>query len=238
MKLYFCTRLTKERDLARTELEVRKHDLEKLETDLNRVSSENDRLKTEQNSVTNGLEKGSKEILESKENEIQKLGERVKSLEAEVQMLKEDKNALEKQKNDLEKALQNGASEKHDNIDGAESKENKKKIIELTEQIKIYKSELNDKQKEFQHEKQELQKVIEELRVSKGGGDLPPDVEALNKELNKAQIEVKEAAVERERFQSQLEMLVQELEQKQVSFRSVTLIFPSLKNIAALHEVA
>ena len=81
-----------------------------------------------------------------------------------------------------------------------------------------------DKQKEFQHEKQELQKVIEELRVAKGGGALPPDVEALNKELSKAQTEVKEAAVERERFQSQLEMLVQELEQKQVSFRSVILM--------------
>ena len=217
----FLCRLTKERDLARTELEVRKHDLDKLETDLKVIASENDRLKSEQNSVTNGLEKGSKEILESKENEIQKLGERVKSLEAEVQMLKEDKSALEKQKNDLEKALQNGDS-KHDNVDGAAVAENQKKIIDLTEQIKIYKSELADKQKEFQHEKQELQKVIEELRVAKGGGDLPPDVEALNKELSKAQKEVKEAAVERERFQSQLEMLVQELEQKQVSFQSIT----------------
>ena len=116
--------------MARTELEVRKHDLDKLETDLKLIANENDRLKSEQNSVTNGLEKGSKEILESKENEIQKLGERVKSLEAEVQMLKEDKSALEKQKNDLEKALQNGGADtKHDNVDGAEVAANKKKII-------------------------------------------------------------------------------------------------------------
>ena len=201
--------------MARTELEVCKHDLDKLEADLKKISGENERLKSEQNSVTtNGMEKGSKEILESKENEIQKLSERVKSLESEVQMLKEDKAALERQKSDLEKAPQNGGQE-------SDSMEKNKKIAELSEQIKIYKSELNDKQKEFQHEKQELQKVIEEMReeLKKAGGtgDLPPDVEALNKELSKAKQEVKEAAVERERFQSQLEMLVQELEQKQVS---------------------
>lgn len=45
---------------------------------------------------------------------------------------------------------------------------------------------------------------------------MPPDVDKLTQELGKAQKEVQEAAVERERFQSQLEMLVQELEQKQV----------------------
>ena len=210
--------------MARTELEVCKHDLDKLEADLKKISGENERLKSEQNSVTtNGMEKGSKEILESKENEIQKLSERVKSLESEVQMLKEDKAALERQKSDLEKAPQNGGQ---DNVD---SMEKNKKIAELSEQIKIYKSELNDKQKEFQHEKQELQKVIEEMReeLKKGGGtgDLPPDVEALNKELSKAKQEVKEAAVERERFQSQLEMLVQELEQKQVSVLQISFDF-------------
>ena len=95
---------------------------------------------------------------------------------------------------------------------------------ELNEQIKTYKAELADKQKEFQHEKQELQKVIEEQRdqIKKGGdSSSPADVEALNKELQKAKQEVKEAAVERERFQSQLEMLVQELEQKQVGETSL-----------------
>ena len=234
MKWYFPCRLTKERDLARTELEVCKHDLDKLEADLNIISGENERLKSEskqQNSsssnvTSNGLEKGSKEILEAKENEIQKLSERVKSLESEVQMLKDDKSALERQKNELEKALQNGGQHANNveagGSDKVDSAENQKKIAELSEQIKVYKNELSDKQKEAQHEKQELQKVIEEMReeLKKGGGSgaLPPEVEALNKELSKAKQEVKEAAVERERFQSQLEMLVQELEQKQVSF--------------------
>ena len=41
--------------------------------------------------------------------------------------------------------------------------------------------------------------------------------EKMVKELEKAQKEVKEGAIERERFQQQLEMLVQELEQKQVN---------------------
>ena len=97
---------------------------------------------------------------------------------------------------------------------------------ELTEQIKTYKAELSDKQKEFQQEKLELRKVIEEQRDQlKNGTDTGDgsksttsnaEVEAMNKELVKAKQEIQEAAIEKERFQSQLEMLVQELEQKQV----------------------
>ena len=138
MKWYFPCRLTKERDLARTELEVCKHDLDKLEADLNIISGENERLKKDQQNsgsssavTSNGLEKGSKEILEAKENEIQKLSERVKSLESEVQMLKDDKSALERQKNELEKALQNGGQHANhseaggsDKVDSAEKEKN------------------------------------------------------------------------------------------------------------------
>ena len=40
----------------------------------------------------------------------------------------------------------------------------------------------------------------------------------MKKDLEKAQKELQEGAVEKERFQAQLEMLVQELEQKQVSY--------------------
>merc|ERR1712173_283191 len=91
----------------------------------------------------------------------------------------------------------------------------------------IMKAELSDKQKEFQHEKLELKKVIDEQReqIQKGGSSKQldgkqtapgPDVEALNKKLSKAEMEIQEAAIEKERFQSQLEMLVQELEQKQI----------------------
>merc|ERR1712141_54813 len=117
-------RLTKERDLARTELEVCRHDLDKLEADFKMLKTDNDRLKTEQSSMTNGLEKGSKEILEAKENEIKKLTERVKTLETEVQTLKTEKIALEKQRDELEKALKDGG--KVDNIDVANKE---KKII-------------------------------------------------------------------------------------------------------------
>merc|ERR1711997_1280838 len=145
----------------------------------------------------------------------------------EVEMLKKDKAALEQKRDELEKNIKaaavvnndaTDASSKRNSID-ANSAEQVKKVQELNEQIKTYKAELADKQKEFQHEKQELQKVIEEQRdqIKKGGdSSSPADVEALNKELQKAKQEVKEAAVERERFQSQLEMLVQELEQKQI----------------------
>lgn len=106
-----------------------------------------------------------------------------------------------------------------------------KKLQELNEQIKTYKAELSDKQKEFKQEKQELQKVIEEQKeqITKGGepsekSEAPnADVEALNKELLKAKQECKEASIEKERFQSQLEMLVDELEQKQVGILNFNL---------------
>ena len=216
------SRLTKERDLARTELEVCKHDLDKIESDYNKLKTDNEQLKSEQGALTNGtpVEKGTKEVLEAKENEIKKLSEKVKTLETEVDTLKKEKADLEKQKEDLEKALKDGG--KGDEVEAAE---NKKKINELNEQIKVYKAELSDKQKEFQQEKQELQKVIDEQRdqIQKGPspGKSPgvpsAEVETLNKELTKAKEEIKEAAIEKERFQSQLEMLVQELEQKQVT---------------------
>ena len=152
------------------------------------------------------MEKGSKEILESKEQEIKKLSDIVFDLRNQVENLTREKDALEKERNDL-------MMKSSDNPDQT------KKILDLTEQIKVYKMEISDKQKEFAHEKAELQKVIEEQKSQiQKGSVMPPDFEKLNKELSKAQTEVKEAAVERERFQSQLEMLVQELEQKQVHF--------------------
>ena len=68
---------------------------------------------------------------------------------------------------------------------------------------------------------QDLKDESEEQKdqLKKGGGagaGMPPDVDKLKQDLQKSKKEVQEAAVERERFQSQLEMLVQELEQKQV----------------------
>ncbi len=44
-------------------------------------------------------------------------------------------------------------------------------------------------------------------------------MEKLRRDLEKAQKEVKEGDIEKERFQAQLEMLVQELEKKQVGNR-------------------
>ena len=74
-------------------------------------------LKSEQNSMTNGLEKGSKEIIEAKENEIQKLSERVKTLESEVETLKKDKAALEKKRDELEKNIKERPAEVNNKAD-------------------------------------------------------------------------------------------------------------------------
>ena len=91
-----------------------------------------------------------------------------------------------------------------------------KKVKELNDQIRVYKNEISDKQKEFNQEKADLQLVIDQQKM---GGEQAANAEMdkVKKDLEKAQKEVKEGAVERERFQAQLEMLVQELEQKQVS---------------------
>ena len=90
-------RLTKERDLARTELGVCKHDLERIERDLVRVREEAERLKSDRRALENGVEKGAKEILESKDKEIDKLIDRVNALESEIDKIKAEKEALEKE---------------------------------------------------------------------------------------------------------------------------------------------
>ena len=92
-----------------------------------------------------------------------------------------------------------------------------KKIKELNDQIRVYKNELSDKQKEFAQEKADLQLVIDQQK--KGGEEASTaELDKVKKDLEKAQKELQEGAVEKERFQAQLEMLVQELEQKQVSY--------------------
>ena len=79
----------------------------------------------------------------------------------------------------------------------------------------MYKNELSDKQKEFAQEKADLQSVIDQQK--KGGEEASnAELDKVKKDLEKAQKELQEGAVEKERFQAQLEMLVQELEQKQV----------------------
>merc|ERR1712141_554610 len=77
-------RLTKERDITRTELEVCKHDLDRVEMDIKRLRDENDRLRRETVSTESKtrsdisrpdpeIEKGQREALESKNKEIDKL---------------------------------------------------------------------------------------------------------------------------------------------------------------------
>merc|ERR1712038_446345 len=66
-------RLTKERDSSKTELDIAKHDLKIVETDLKGSRDEVKRLLASQEKMSSGLEKGQKEILECKENEIKKL---------------------------------------------------------------------------------------------------------------------------------------------------------------------
>ena len=83
-----------------------------------------------------------------------------------------------------------------------------KKIKELNDQIRVYKNELSDKQKEFAQEKADLQLVIDQQK--KGGEDASTaELDKVKKDLEKAQKELQEGAVEKERFQAQLEMFKQ-----------------------------
>merc|ERR1739844_262784 len=56
------SRLTKERDTTKTELDVCKHDLRKLEIDLKSSRDETTRLLSDKDKMTNGLEKGQREV--------------------------------------------------------------------------------------------------------------------------------------------------------------------------------
>merc|ERR1712128_40441 len=95
------SRLTKERDTTKTELDICKHDLRKVETDLKSSRDEITRLLSEKDKMTNGLEKGQKEVLECKDNEIKKLTGRVENLQSEVKKIQADKESLEKEKDIL-----------------------------------------------------------------------------------------------------------------------------------------
>ena len=231
------SRLTKDRDASKTELDIARHDLRIVETDLKSSREEIKRLLADQERMSSGLEKGQREILESKEHEIKKLQGRVESLEGDVRKIKSEKDTLEKEKEtlrkdlDLEKDLLKKAVSENNTAgqDSAKVVELEKKISGLNDQIRVLKNDLSDKQKEFVQEKKDLQNVIDEM---KKGGDAAAnaeiekikkdlmksntELERVKKELEKAQQELKEGSVERERFQAQLEMLVQELEQKQV----------------------
>merc|ERR1711953_847166 len=67
------SRLTKDRDASKTELDIARHDLRIVETDLKSSREEIKRLLADQERMSSGLEKGQREILESKEHEIKKL---------------------------------------------------------------------------------------------------------------------------------------------------------------------
>lgn len=58
---------------SRTELGVCKHDLDRIEQELSRVKEENQRLRNDKSAMANGIEKGAREVLESKDKEIDKL---------------------------------------------------------------------------------------------------------------------------------------------------------------------
>ena len=81
---------------------------------------------------------------------------------------------------------------------------------------------MNSLQKVIDEQKDEVKKANERATsaaTASGGGAAAEEVDRLTKDLAKAKDELKESAIEKERCQSQLEMLVQELEQKQVGSR-------------------
>ena len=82
---------------------------------------------------------------------------------------------------------------------------------------------MNSLQKVIDEQKDEVKKANERATsaatAASGGGAAAEEVDRLTKDLAKAKDELKESAIEKERCQSQLEMLVQELEQKQVGSR-------------------
>ena len=165
-------RLTKERDSSKTELDIAKHDLKIVETDLKGSREEVKRLLASQEKMSTGMEKGQKEILECKENEIKKLIGKVESIEGDLSKIKCEKESLEKEKEqlrkdlDLEKNLLKKAVSENNTAgqDSVKVVELEKKISDLNEQLRVLKLDMSDKQKEFAQEKKDLQNVIDEMR--------------------------------------------------------------------------
>merc|ERR1711976_260357 len=77
----------------------------KMSKDIAMFNQEIARLLANQEKMSTGMEKGQKEILECKENEIKKLLGKVESLEGDVSKMKSEKESLEKEKVQLKKDL-------------------------------------------------------------------------------------------------------------------------------------
>ena len=60
---------------------------------------------TEREKMSSGVEKGQKEIMDQKDNEIKKLTERVENLQSEVRKIKSDKDVAEAEKQKAEKEV-------------------------------------------------------------------------------------------------------------------------------------
>jgi chromosome segregation ATPase len=78
---------------------------------------------------------------------------------------------------------------------------------------------LQGTEKQMQALQQQMAQMQQQAMTTAPAANSKEGIMKMHKELEKAQEDLKNAAVERERFQAQLEMLVQELEKNQVSWR-------------------
>ncbi len=132
-----------------------RHDLARLERELNSVRAEADRQREEKERMAHGMEKGQREILDSKENEIRKLTDRVAGLERDLDKMRFEKEALEKEKEQLLKQTNEARSVSSAASSVAAEEEEKrriaaeKKVAELTEQIRVLKGLCHERENLF-----------------------------------------------------------------------------------------
>jgi RIM-binding protein of the cytomatrix active zone. len=212
--------LTLERDQLVIQLEKSQdmlmnfqQELQQSESELQREREENRRLKGEQRRMPQDVDRGTKEMLDNKDRELGRLQQQVQTVQKERD---KEKDRCEK----LEKVLQQIG------VQGDLEIEQWRKAVE-TERARADAAEktVSDLQKRVQGTEKQMQAMQQQMAqmqqqaTAMAPADNREEMMRMRKELDKAHEELKNGAVERERFQAQLEMLVQELEKNQVSWR-------------------
>jgi predicted nucleic acid-binding Zn-ribbon protein len=171
-------------------------------------------MKGNQRHMPQDVDRGNKEMLENKDREIGRLQQQVQAVQKEKDKEKDRCEKLEKvlQQIGVQGDLEIEQWRKAVEAERVRADTAEKTVSEL--QIKAQGTE-----KQMQVMQQQMAQLEQQAVAAAPAAGNKDEVMKLHKELDKAQQDLKNAAVERERFQAQLEMLVQELERNQVSWR-------------------
>ena len=158
--------------------------------------------------------------------EVQRATQQVQTLTNQVQALTQNLTRERQRAEQAEKRLQESLSQHQQQQ--PQSQQQQQQIEQWQKQLEMEKQRAEAAEKRVQlaerqlhAQQQQIQQMQQQMQQQQGQqgqqGQNAAELQRLQKELQKSKDEVNQAVVERERFQAQIEMLCQELQQNQVS---------------------